>query len=318
MDPTQPEQPERPDQPAPAAEPVVQWQPSPDEGRHAPGPGTGELFNNRPAASLRLMDAITTGFTILGKPTFIGPVLVIGIIVNAIVRLVLAPVASTLAPASTTGDFSSFNSGAFAGTIFGSVTLAILGGVILNLYAQIWASAATSGPLPTFNQVIELLKTRWTAIIGTGLVVAAILIGLLIALVLVVTVGFVALGPLGLILMLAGLVGYAYVSARLSMAGWLAASGGGITESVNGSWRITERNLLRIIGWSLAYGFVFAIVTGILGAVLGLVPVVGPALTQTIGSALGYGAGVTLFRRTQAAAGALAPGAPAQASSLAS
>src|SRR4051812_23512009 len=314
MDPTQPSEPEQPAQPS---EPVVQWQPSTDEGTHAPGPGTGALFNNRPAASLKLLDAITTGFTVLSKPSFIGPVLLLGLIVNVLVSLVFTPVVRTVTPATSTTGVPAFDTGAAVGAAFGSITLAILGGVILNLYAQIWAAAASSGPLPTVGQVLELLKARWGGIIGTGLVVAGILIGLLIALVLVVGVSLAVLPPLGFLVLLAGVIGYAYVSSRLSMAGWLAASGGSVSESVNGSWRITEHNLLRIIGWSLAYGIVFAIVAGILGAILGLVPGVGPPVGQAIGWALGYGGGVTLFRRPRAAP-AMAPAAPATATSMAS
>src|SRR3954451_4735965 len=187
MDPTQAPEPE---QPAPASEPVVQWQPSANEGRYAPGPGTGELFNNRPAGSLKLMDAITTGFTMLTKPTFIGPVLLLGLIVNVLIGLVFTPVLGTLTPAASASDLPSFDTGAAIGAIFGSLTLAILGGVVLNLYGQIWEAAASSGPLPTVNQVLDLLKARWISIIGTGLVVAAILIGLLVAVMIVVGILF--------------------------------------------------------------------------------------------------------------------------------
>ncbi|MBI3751699.1 MAG: hypothetical protein HY263_08625 [Chloroflexi bacterium] len=314
MDPSQAE----PSQPAPSSEPPVSWQPSAQGGGHGGGPGTGALFNNRPAASLTLGDAITTGFTIVSKPTFIVPVLVIGLVVNAVVSLLFTPVLKAVTPASTSADLTGFDVSAFAGAIIGSVVFGIVGGVLLNLYGQIWAVSASSGPLPATNDVVTLIQQRWIGIIATGLVVGAITVGLLLVYVFVTILSFAAAGILGLLVMVAGLVGIAWVGAKLSMAGWLAAEGANVGDALNGSWRITQGNLLRIVGWGFAYGILFGIVSGVLGAVLGLIPILGPAIAQAIGSALGYGGGVTLYRRTQAAAAAMgaSPGMPA--SSMAS
>ena len=52
---------------------------------------------------------------------------------------------------------------------------------------------------------------------------------------------------------------------------------------------------------------------GILGAVLGLIPLVGLAIAQAVTAALGFGAGVTLYRRVQAGAGTPATVEPAPA-----
>lgn len=311
MDPSQAE----PAQRAPSSEPPVSWQPSAPGGGHGGGPGTGALFNNRPAASLTLGDAITTGFTIVSKPTFIVPMLVIGVVVHAVVSILFRPVLDSVAPSST-GDLTGLNTSALAGAVFGSLAISIIGGVLLNLYGQIWAVAASSGPLPTVNDVIGLMQARWLAIIATGVVVGGISLVMLIVLVIVVIAAFAAAGALGLLVLLAGIVGAAWVGAKLSMAGWLAASGANVGDAINGSWRITQGNLLRIIGWGFAYGILFGIVAGILGAVLGLIPTIGPAIGQSIGSALGYGGGVTLFRRTQAAAAAMGTSPSMSASSM--
>lgn len=313
MDPSQAE----PTQPAPSSEPPVSWQPSPQGSSHLGGPGTGALFNNRPAASLTLSDAITTGFTIVSKPTFIVPVLVIGLIVNAVVSLLLTPVINAVTP-SASGDLSGINTRAFAGAVIGSLVFGIVGGVLLNLYGQIWAVSASSGPLPTVNDVVALIQQRWVGIIATGLVVGAITIVLLLVYLFVTVLSLAAVGALGLLIAVAGVVGVAWVGAKLSMAGWLAAEGANVGDAINGSWRITQNNLLRIIGWGFAYGILFGIVSSILGAVLGLIPVLGPAIAQSVGSALGYGGGVTLYRRTQAAAAAMSGSASTPASSMAS
>ena len=306
-----------PAQPA-SSEPAVAWQPSAQGGGHAGGPGTGALFNNRPAASLTLGDAITTGFTIVSKPTFIVPILVIGLVVNAVVSLLFTPVLNAVTPSTTTGDLSGFNTGALAGAVVGSVIFGIIGGILLNLYGQIWAVSASSGPLPTTNDVIALMSQRWAGIIATGLVVGAITVVLLLVYLFVMVLTFAAAGVLGLLVMVAGAVGLAWVGAKLSMSGWLAAEGANVGDAINGSWKITQGNLLRIVGWGFAYGILFGIVAGVLGAVLGLVPVLGPAIAQAIGSALGYGGGVTLYRRTQAAAAAMGASPSLPASSMAS
>ena len=332
MDPSQPTEPaqpaaEEPASPEPAApapepaaaptasEPPVQWQPSVQaDAGEGPDGLTGELLGNKPAAALTLGDALSTGLSIVTKPTFIIPVLVIGIVVNAVVNVAFRPLLTSTV--TTPNDLSGEQVAGLLSGVLASVLVGLIGGILLNLYGQIWAVEATSGPLPTTNRVIDLARARWIGVIGTGIVVAVISVVLVIGLFLVVGLVAAIAGPLAVLVGIAAFVLYAYVAARLSMAGWLAASGGDISESINSSWRITDRNVLRIVGWGLAYGIVFAVVSGVLGAVLSFVPILGPAVAQSIGAALGYGAGVTLFRRTQAAAmgassATAAPPAPA-------
>jgi hypothetical protein len=314
MDPSQPSEPAQP--PPTSPEPLVPWQPSPEPTGGAATDGfTGALFGNKPAASLTVGDALSTGLSILQKPTFIVPVLVIGVIVHSLINLLLRPLVESSVTVQNGDTLSGAQVGSLAGSLLVSLVVGIVGGVLLNLYGQIWAVEATSGPLPTTDTVVTLAGKRWLPIIGTGLVVAAISIALLVGLLIVVGLLVAVLAVVGVVAFFVAIVVFAYVAARLSMAGWLAASGGDVMESINGSWRITNHNLLRIIGWSLVYGIVFGIIGAVLGAVLGLVPIVGPAVATTLEAALGYGGGVTLFRRTQAAAmagsGAAAPTAPA-------
>ncbi|MEO7665286.1 MAG: hypothetical protein ABIV26_09185 [Candidatus Limnocylindrales bacterium] len=65
--------------------------------------------------------------------------------------------------------------------------------------------------------------------------------------------------------------------------------------------------MLLIIGWGIAAGFVFAVVGGVLNAVLGNIPVLGTALATAIGSAFGFGSSVTIYRKVTAPEGAAVP-----------
>ena len=306
MEPSEPAQPDAGQGSAPPPpQPPVGWAPPVEETPPPLGGGTGALFKNRAASSLTIGDAISTGFTVVAKPTFIIPVLILGVIVNVLVSLVFAP----YLPAREAGQvpaLSSQDAQRLIGALIGSVILSIVAGLIINIYGQVWAVAATSGPLPTIGDTFGLAGRRWISIIGAGLVVAVITIGLLVGLSILVGVVFAALGALGWLVLIAALVAYIWAAARLSMAGWLAAEGHPVMAAVNGSWAITRNNVLRIIGWSLAYGFVFGLIGVVLGIILGLVPYIGAGIAQSIGVALGYGGGVTLFRRTQAAAAASA------------
>jgi hypothetical protein len=260
----------------------------------------GELFKNRLPSTLTLGDALSTGFGLVIRPTFIVPVLIIGVIVNSIVRALFGPlITDGVAP---TGIQVAAQIQGMIGNLLVGAIIAIIGGILVNLYGQVWAIEASSGPFPTVNKVVSLSTRRWVGIIGTGIVVAVITIALLVALVVLAGIAFAAVGNFGWLVVLIAFVGFAYITARLSMAGWLAADGASVQLSIVGSWQITQGSTLRIIGWGLAYGIVFAIVSGIAGAILGLVPVIGDGIAQSIGIALGYGGGVTLFRRTQAAA----------------
>jgi hypothetical protein len=304
MEPTEPTMPDASQAPPP---PPVGWAPPVEPPPPMPGAGAGALFNNRPAGSLTLGDAITTGFTTVGKPSFIIPVLIIGAIIQALVSLVIAPFRNSLSDlsAGATPTLSDV-SGAINGILV-SVLVGIIGGIVVAVYGQVWAVAASSGPLPTINETLGLVSRRWVSVLATAILVGLISIATFILTFLVAGVVAAIAGALGILAFLAGLVFYAWIASRLSMSVWLAAEGNNVGASLNGSWAMTQGNLLRIIGWSIAYGLIFAIVGAVLGAVLSLVPVIGPAIASAITLALGYGGGVTLFRRTQAAAGMGAP-----------
>lgn len=281
--------------------PVVAWEP-PKAEQPAPRAGepVGALHGNRSPGTFTLGDAITTGFSLVGKPTFIIPVLIVGVVVNVIVSAVVEPlIPATIAPGSA---ISSEQVAGILRGVFGSVILSIIGSILINLYGQIWAVEATSGPLPAVDRVVGLAAQRWLGILGTGVSVAVITIGIIVASFVVMALAFAALGNLGVLVFFAVIVFDIWVGARLSMAGWLAAEGHPIAASINGSWQITQGNLLRIIGWGIGYGIVFGIVGFAVGLILAFVPAVGPGIADTIQVALGYGAGVTLYRRTQAAA----------------
>jgi hypothetical protein len=310
MEPQEPQEPQQPAQPAP----VVNWEtPAAPPPPPRTGEVTGALFANRSPSTLTLGDAFTTAFNVIRKPMFVGPLLVIGVTVNGIVDAALGPlisqsVASGATPGATlsAGDVQNMVGGFLAALVVG-----IIGGILINLYGQIWVVEASSGPLPTIDNVVSVVGRRWIGVIGTGIVVGLISLALIFGLVIIGGLAYAALGNLGILVVLALIVVFIWVAARLSMAGWLAAEGRSISESIAGSWLITNGNLLRIIGWGIAYGIAFAIISAILGAVLSFVPYVGSGIASTVSLALGYGAGVTLFRRTQAAAMPPAPSAPA-------
>jgi hypothetical protein len=98
----------------------------------------------------------------------------------------------------------------------------------------VWAVAASSGPLPTVGEALALVGRRWVGVIGTGIVVAVILVALLIAVAIVATIGLAVFDRLGIILALVAIVIYVWIALRLFLAGWLAAGGNGVSASVNG------------------------------------------------------------------------------------
>lgn len=305
----EPQQPQEPAQPTPTVSWAAPGAPPPPR----TGEPVGALHNFRSPSTFTLGDAFSTGIGLVGKPTFIVPVLIIGVIINAAVELAFGNLLrGGLDPSTAIGgaQIQQLMTAVLVSIVFG-----IIGGILLNLYGQIWAVAATSGPLPQPGTVLGLAGQRWIGVIGVGIVVAVITVGLILGLVLVAGVVAVVLGDLAILVSLAGIVVAIYVGARLMMAGWLAAEGVSISNSISGSWQLTKGQILRIIGWNLAYGIAFGILAAILGAILGFVPLVGAGIAQAIGTALGYGAGVTLYRRVQAAAAppVEAPAAPVAA-----
>ena len=277
----------------------------------APSPPTSGLFGSIPPASLTLGTAIEVAFKALGKLPFIGPILVISIVVNAILEITLGPTLRSMA--LTPGVRPTLEElNAILGAAAVSFVVTLLGGILVAVYGQVWAAAGSVGPLPTIGQALQLVGRRWLSIIGVSLLIGLISIGLVLiaAVVLAVVAGFspaIAFGvTVGLV------IAFVWFASRVAMAPWLAADGGGTVASLQGSWRITEGQVLRIVGWTLAYGLLFALLAGALGFALASVPLIGNGISQGISLALTYGAGVTLFRRTQA--GAPQPPAVASAS----
>ena len=312
MEPTEPTQPmdstPAPEPEPPAAPPVAWGPPTQEPPPPASGPALGELFANRSAASLTLGDAFSTGFGLLGRVSFIVPVLILGVAVNAIAATLLQPFIDKVDLAATSpGSITPADISAVLSSILGAIALSIVGAILVNVYGQVWAVTASSGPVPTISTTIGLASRRWIGIVGVGLVVGVLTFALSIGAFIVVGLAFALVGIFGILAFLAALVLIVWVGSRLSMAGWLAAEGHSVSASINGSWAMTRGNLLRIIGWGLAYGIVFGLIGGVLGLLLGLVPYVGSGIAQSISLGLGYGAGITLYRRTQAAAAAAAP-----------
>jgi hypothetical protein len=274
-----------------------------------PAPG---MFGAVAPRDLTLGNAIEGAFRSLAKPAFIGPILVISVLINAVLEITLQPIIARSVALSPTGRPTIEDINAFLGAAAVSFVVALIGGIIVALYGSVWAVTASIGPAPTIGETLRLAGRRWVGVLGTGLVVGLITIAAVIA-------GVVVLGLLSQISAAIGFgvaiglgIVFIYFVARLYMASWLAADGVSVMGSVQGSWRMTEGQVLRILGWSIVYGLLFALVAAAAGAVLGLVPLIGGGIAQGLSLALGYGAGVALYRKTQANAAppAVAPSAP--------
>jgi hypothetical protein len=258
---------------------------------------TGELFSGKPASELTLGDAFQVAFGMLARPTFMLPMLVLSVVLGSITEAAFLPAITALRDpeALASGKVLEQALGAFAAL----AAMGILTGVLASFYGQVWVVAASSGPLPTARGTLGLARKRWRSLLGTQLAVsllAVAAIGMLIALI----VGTRSVGALVAALLL--LIPYAWFAARLSMAPWLAADGGSIRESLRGSWRITEGRLLRIVGWTIATGIVFGLLTSVIGSLLSVLPLVSSGIAQALDFGLTYGALVVLFRRLQAEA----------------
>jgi hypothetical protein len=260
------------------------------------------LFGSVQPRDLTLGTAIEAAFRSLAKPAFIGPLLVISVLLNAILELTLTPLIARSISLSPDGRPTIEDINAFVGGAALTFVVTIIGSTIAAVYGTVWAVAASIGPFPTIGETLRLAGRRWAGVLGASLLVGLIMIGVfavgaVIVVLLAQTSAALAFGA-GVALLIA----FLWLAARLYMAPWLAADGVGAVASLRGSWRITEGVVLRVIGWTLAYGFLFALLAGALGLVLSRVPYVGNGVSQGLTLALGYAAGVTLYRRTQAGA----------------
>jgi hypothetical protein len=283
--------------------------PSP-EPQAPPQPGSG-LFGTLRPDQLSLGTAIEAAFRSLAKPAYVLPILVITVVVNAVLELTLLPVLRDSLSVSPTGRPTIEDLDALLGAGSLSLAVSLIGSILAAVYGQVWAVAASVGPFPTLGETLALVRRRWLGVLGAGLLVgvmtlAVVLGGVVVLAVLSAVNRAIAFGvAVGLVIV------FIWFVARLYMAPWLAADGGSVMDSVRRSWRMTEGGVLRIVGWTFAYGLLFALLAAALGVVLGRVPYVGQGIGQGLSLALGYAAGVTLYRRTQASA---TP--PAQASNV--
>jgi hypothetical protein len=271
-----------------------------------PAPPEG-LFRGVPPRHLTLGSAIEVAFRALGKPALLIPIMVIAIVVNAVTEVILGPSTGQLQAIAngTTPTVEELNQ--LLGALGAGLLFSLVGGMIAAIYGTVWAVAASIGPAPTVSQALALAGRRGPRVLGASLLVAVIMLGLLLAGGIIVAGLSQASAAIGFGLAVALLVALVWFVARLSMTSWLAADGTAVMASLRTSWRITEGSVMRIVGWTFVYGLLFALVAGAAGIVLGRIPYVGQGVAQGLTLVLGYGAGVTLFRRTQASAPPPAP-----------
>jgi hypothetical protein len=260
------------------------------------------LFRGVQPKDLSLGSAIEVAFRALAKPAFIGPIMLIAVVVNAITEVILGPSLGQLRAFSTGTRPTLADVNALMGVVGASLFFSLIGGAIAAIYGTVWAVAASVGRLPTVGDTLGLAAKRWLGVLGASLLVGAITLGvLLLGGIVVAVIGQVS-AAVAFGLAMALIVALIWFIARLYMTTWLAADGIAVVTSLRTSWRITEGSVLRIVGWTFAYGLLFALVAAAAGVVLGRVPYVGQGIAQGLTLALGYGAGVTLFRRTEASA----------------
>jgi hypothetical protein len=277
-----------------------------DLGAMPPPPGPAAppegLFRGVHPGRLTLGTAIEVAFRVLGRPALIIPIMVIAVIVNAITEVILGPSMTQLQSLSNGTPPTVEQLNQLFGALGAGLALSLVGGMIAAIYGTVWAVSASIGPSPTLSQALALAGRRGAGVLGASLLVGAITLALLLVGVIVVALLSQASAAVAFGLAMALLVALVWFAARLSMTTWLAADGGAVIPSLRTSWRITEGNVLRIAGWTFVYGLLFALVAGAAGVVLGRVPYVGQGIAQGLTLTLGFGAGVTLFRRTQASA----------------
>ncbi|MBI2778067.1 MAG: hypothetical protein HYX57_12515 [Chloroflexi bacterium] len=268
------------------------------------------LYGGRPASELTLTDAIMTGFRMALQLNFVIPILVIGVVINAVVYAAFVPLITSIALGNT-NDVSALG-GSFVAGILGAIIAGVIGGIILNLYGQMWATMASVGEAPSIQAAFARVGQRWVAILGAGIVVAVASLGLFIVGGLISAALGAIVGALGLLGFIAAIVAAIYVGARLSLSGWMAADGAAAMDAVRGSWEVSSSRVLLILGWGLVAGIVFSIVGAVLGSILGIIPLIGQPIATTIGTAFGYGSGVTIFRKVTShpASPSMAPAAP--------
>jgi hypothetical protein len=151
----------------------------------------------------------------------------------------------------------------------GNLILAYFGLLILGLVASwIFNALAISGlrsrPL-TMSWVVErgLLSLLNGLLLGVCAFVAVIVA------IIVLAIAGRALGGAAILLWIAALVGFVYVAARLAFTGLSIFDGRGPIEAISESWSLSEKSVLRLVGWGLLAALVsiaFTIVATLVSA----------------------------------------------------
>lgn len=260
---------------------------------------TGALFEGRPPALITLGTAIEAAFKSLAKPAFILPLLVISAGIHAVVEATLLP---AMGDAMTIGAGGRpvIDWGRFVGALGFSLVIGIIGGALAGIYGQVWAAAASSGPLPTTSATIELARRRGLGVLGASLLTGLLQLGAMAPMLLVVFALGTISPAIALLAAIPMVVVYLWVASRLWFTTWFAADGLPVVPSLRASWEASRGAVLRIVGWTIGYGFLFALLGGAVGIALDGVPYVGRGIGQGLVLALGFTASAALFRRTQA------------------
>ncbi|HXG25426.1 MAG TPA: hypothetical protein VNL94_01035 [Candidatus Binatia bacterium] len=292
---------------------LVDWPPPPEAaaGKGWPpesGSSSGELLAGVPWAALTLTNAFEAAFRGLAKPALIGPILLISCLVNVFLEAIVTPGIMRTIRVTPSGVPSVEDVDQLLLLAAISFVVTLLGGILVAVYGQVWAAAASRGPLPNLAAASELAGRRWVSLVGASIVVSLVVIAAVLGLMVVVLAVVPRNAAAALLVVIPFLAAFVWLNVRLSMATWLAADGSSVEASLRGTWRITRGNMLRILAWSLATGIAFALLSGGLGAILRVVPLIGGGIAQGISYALTYGAQATLFRRTLAASTAAEPG----------
>jgi hypothetical protein len=137
--------------------------------------------------------------------------------------------------------------------------------VVLNLVAT-WVFTATAiGGLRGRPMTVSYVVGR-----GLRVLAAGFLLGLaaIVALFLLLVIAVATMG-IGFLLWFAAIPAAIYISMRLAFMSLAIFDGFGVIDGMKESWRLSERSVLRIFGWSLMAGLIglaFGLIAGIVSA----------------------------------------------------
>src|SRR5689334_10303274 len=202
--------------------------------------GREGLFRGVPPTALSLGTAIEAAFRALAKPAFVIPIFAIAIVINATSEVLLGPTLARWRDFTGTVRPTLEDLNQLLGALGVSLFISLIGGAIAAIYGTVWAVAASVGPFPTFGETLGLVGRGWLGVLGASLLVGAITFGALLVGALVLAFLSTVSAAVAFGVAMALLVALIWLVARLFMTTWLAADGVGVTESLRGSWRMTE------------------------------------------------------------------------------